>query len=313
MAMPDVVRSLAVLGATIGGVAITTFVLAGLMAPNGTAQAGPTVTPEPSFDVVVAPEVVGGRLQVTGDRSGTFVLDTTKGNVSYQPREDGAISLVQGETFLSGPEGRIAFDPTSGEITQIDFMDMAFYIDPGECTVTVGEQNPDSGLMSASVECTEIADIRDKGVVSIAGVVAVPGSVFRAKAHLPAPSGTLDLGDTAIDLAGATGLMSGSQVVDTERLPVTVHAADGNTFVTMELDAQAGGWFLTGAFADGAYIEVTEPCPAEAEDLGVLNEWTTVMSFTFDCDGIAPTAGGDGSVTGSLVVDMIDQSKIQTP
>jgi len=48
-----------------------------------------------------------------------------------------------------------------------------------------------------------------------------------------------------------------------------------------------------------------EPCPIATQELGRLDDYTTVMRLDIDCTDVAVADGGTVSVTGSIVADVI--------
>ena len=272
----DVATALAILAGTVGGVAAATMGLTALMIP-ASATAVATPTPVPSFDLAVAPTAIGGSLEVTGDRVGTMTLDTATGTGGrYQVLEGGGVSVRPAEDVeLRGPDGRIRFDRNDGSVSQIDFNELSFYLDPGECTVTLGAGHPDNGLMAALVECPDIADIRDNGVVTIAGIVALPVEVLRGRDGLPETGGELALAPESV--APGDAEITSVTLEETEIFLDVPPGEDGRITsgsfteaggMAVEYDPVAERFYLTQVSAGDFYALASEPCPVATQDLG---------------------------------------------
>lgn len=305
--------ALGILAGTVGGVAAVTIGLTALMIPaSATAVARPT--PAQTFDLDTAPTVIGGSMEVTGDRVGTLALDESTGIGSrYQVRDDGGVSVRPAQQAeLRGPEGHIRFDRDDGSVTQIDFDDLTFYLDPGECAVTLGAAHPDNGLMAALVECLDIADIRDNGVVSIAGIVALPAEVLRGRGGLPGSGGVLELASESMD-PGEEHVTSASleeaeiflDVPPGEDGRVTAGSFTEDGGVAVEYDPEAERFYLTQVSAGDLYATMSHPCPVTTQDLGRISDTLRVVRMDFECAGWTDPEGDPVTVSGTIVVDVI--------
>lgn len=309
----EAATALAILAGTVGGVAAVTMGLVAVVIP-ASATAVATPTPVPSFDLAVAPTAIGGSLEVTGDRVGTLTLDTATGAGSrYQLIEGGGVSVgPNGDVELGGPDGRIRFDRDDGSITQIDFDGLTFYLDPGECTVTPGAGHPDNGLMVALVECPDIADVRDNGVVSVVGMVAMPVEVLRGRGGLPETGGVLELVSETVDPGEeeitSVSLEEAEIFLDVPpgeegRINAGSFTADGG--VAVQYDPVAERFSLTQVSAGELYAVTSEPCPVTTQDLGRISETVRVVRMEFDCAGWTDVEGDPVTVRGTIVVDVI--------
>jgi len=299
--MHDLARALAILGATGAGVTLVTLLLIGAIVPQAIAE--PTASPVPSFDLAVPPDRSGGSLTVIGDRSGTLLIDRLQGGVQYVTGDDDSVNVQRGPFRLIGDDGQIVFsaDPDEG-VTQIDFDDLSFFLDPRDCDVTLGERNEVNGLIAALLECTELVDIRGGGVISVEGVIAVPGDVFGERGALPPSGGNIEVGEDTVALSQLI-LVGGGELVETGRVPMSVHGADPDSILALEYDPETAEMLLTFVLAEGQPVGLPEPCPVIAEDLGDLNEFTTVVRLTFDCDNAALDDGTPITIDGTIVVD----------
>ena len=302
-ALRDAATALAILAGTVGGVAAATMGLSALMIPAA-ATAVATATPVPSFDLAAAPTAIGGRLEVTGDRSGTLLFESASGlGGRHQVQEDGSILILPDSApELSGPDGNITFERDTGEVTLIEFDDLSLYLDPGECTVTEGAINQEAGLMAALVECPDIADIRGNAVVSVAGVVALPIEIVRGRAGLPQSGGTVEVGGTRLTL-DETVIFLDQAPDDDGRITAGAFTEDGG--MAVEYDPDAERFYLTQVSVGDLYAVASAPCPIMAQDLGRLSDTTRVVRMQIDCTEWIDAEGDLVTVTGTVVADVI--------
>lgn len=306
--------ALGILAGTIGGVAVVTMGLTALMIP-ASATAVATPTPVPSLDLAVAPTAIGGRLEVTGDRVGTLALDEATGtDTRYQVREDGLVSVrPPQEVELRGPDAHIRFDRDDGSVTQIDVEDLTFYLDPGECTVTLGAAHPENGLMAALIECPDIVDIRGNGAVSITGIVALPVEVLRGRGGLPESGGVVELASESVEpgeVEITSGAMEEAELFldvppgDDGRITAGSFTENGGG-IAVEYDPETGRFYTTQVSAGDVYALAAEPCPVTTQELGHISETVRVIHMEFDCAGWTDVGGDPVTVSGEVVVDVI--------
>lgn len=146
-----------------------------------------TVPDEPSFGEALdeagedgeigtdfVPDVVGGRLTVTGAREATLDLEP-KGN---------------GPNFgLGSSKTQLYLQGGPLEITQMDHDGLSFFPDPDDCVFTIGERNEVAGLVAVMVSCPELTDIRGNGTLAVEGHLALPADIAIA-VELPQTGGT---------------------------------------------------------------------------------------------------------------------------
>jgi len=297
---------LAILAVTVGGVAAVAFALAEVITPVAS-LAEPTHTPEPTFDLAMAPEAIGGSLEISGDRSGTMTLDTAIGiGGRFELQEDGSVAIRDADVpmELRGAAGHIRFDSGSREVIHIAYDGLSIFLDSGECAISHGAVDEATGLMAALVECPDIADVRGQGVVSVVGVVALPAEALLGRGELPPTGGTVEIDGTTITFDEADIFLDGEPVEETGLIQWEIVAADRSAGLHLEYDPEADRLFLGGAFSEEAYAQLEEPCPIAAEEIGRINDYTRVMRLRIDCTD-AVVAGGTGSVTGTIVADVI--------
>jgi len=305
--MRNAAGGLAILAATVGGVAAVAFALGAWIAPAAS-LAEPTPTPEPTFDLAVAPDAIGGSLEITGDRTGSMMLDTSTGTGGRREiRDDGAVVVMPGEDTvqLSGVDGHIRLDARTGTVMHIAYDGLSIYLDPGQCTVTHGAINQANELMAALIECSDIADVRGQGVISVAGVVALPADALRGRGDLPPTGGIVDLEGTMITFDDAEIFLDGEPLQETGRIQWGIFTADRASGILVEYESEPDRLFLRGAHSNDEDASLEEPCPIAAEKLGRINEYTRVMRLEIDCIDVAVAGGGTTSVTGTIVAEVI--------
>jgi hypothetical protein len=307
--MRGAVGGLAILAATVGGVAAVAFALGAWIAPAAS-LVEPTPTPEPTFDLGVAPEAIGGRLEITGDRTGTMTLDRTGGSTTgarYEVGDGDAVTIRPADATveLRGADGHIRFERDSGQVTHIAYDGLSIYLDPGECTVTHGEINQAAGLMAALVECPEVSDVRDQGVVSVTGVVALPLDVLRGRGDVPPIGGSVEVAGATLTFEEAEIFLDVEPDEETGRIHWGIFDEERASGIGLEYDPEADRFFVNGVSTTDEYAAFAEPCSIAVEELGRINDYTTAVRLDIDCTDVAVPGGGTGSVTGTVVADVI--------
>jgi hypothetical protein len=314
--MKDWPSSVALLAASFAGMVLLTIGLAAVIAPDrpsgfldgdpmssGVAVEG---TPPP---VDRAPTAIGGTLVLSGDLDETLVLDREDAEIGFNfDTETGIALLEDGPYRLVGEEGRVTFAVDPLAVEQLDVAGLSFYPGPDDCQVTPGVLNAKLGIASAGIRCDEIVDIRDNGVVTIDGTIAVAGDALGMRGELPPTGGTIAVGTATIELPearifldpfgfdAATGLAS-EPLFDDDRESGLVLAYDPETG-ELSLSTIVAGPDAFAEVPDGA-------CSVERGDLGVLNPRTTVVELGIHCEALDVAELGTVAVDGTLVVDLI--------
>lgn len=318
--MAGILRSLLILGGTATGVLVATLALTGMVAPAPVAVASPTPTPAPSFDLAVAPTAIGGMVAVTGDRNAAFVLDAGFSELRWiSSNDNSAAMMTESDYELRGPDGRVAFDRDDGSVSEIEYDGLAFYLDPGDCDITKGVLDELSGLTSARLACTDIADIRDKGSISLDGIIGVPAEILGRPEHIPAAGGTVEVNGSPMTFTAPLmqfyGLPSTDPAVPLENFNLLTGV--GYQGIGFGYDAESEAFFLTAVFADADGVwysrPLDEPCPVPAERLGDLSPRKWASRLTFDCTDVTLDDGTTATVTGTVVVDFIQMDVEQAP
>ena len=297
--MNDWFRSLAVLGAAFAGAAVVTLGLAVLIVPGhaGSAQGpDPAASGDAGVDETDDPgdtPGLGGSLAVTGDREGTFRLSRENTGERYS---------------LEGDEGRITFEGTPVEITQISFDGLEFFPDPDACTVTPGNLDDQVGIGFAELRCENLADIRDNGTITIAGTIGLPLDMI-AESDLPHSGGSVEVGDETWQFAEA--------LLYAFDLP---NFGGGDPEYNMELvDEESGGAinFLYGirthrltvatvARGEEAVDLPEDACELREREIGRHNPRTAVIELSIRCVAVDVPGLGTVSISGTLFVDRIE-------
>ncbi|HJR93382.1 MAG TPA: hypothetical protein VJ938_13140, partial [Acidimicrobiia bacterium] len=246
------------------------------------------------------PNAEGGTLAVTGTEAGALVLTGTDRDA------------ITGYT-LSGPDGQITFGrQETGEvfIDHLIYNGMDFFLDPGECTVTEGDLNPDVGVVEALVSCPEITDLRQTATLTVQGSVGVASTLLSERDDLPETGGSVTVsGDLSLDFAveDAFWVSYDTHTITAFPNPVGLYTEekDGQDFAALEIDQNADGSSLwVGRVVEGPNtFDVPENrCPVGAESLGALSPSVDLARLTIGCTDLAVPDLGTISIEGSVVV-----------
>lgn len=300
----DDLRSLAVLG--MGFVAVVVFTL-GSAAVVQSRPTGPTPLPlgeagpagpvevTTEYEIGARPSEVGGTLVVSGDREGTFAVN--------READDGRYGLT-------GADGRIFFGKDPLTVVQMNFDGLSFFPGPDDCTITPGRLNADIGVAGAHLVCTDLADVRGSGVVTIEGTIGLPGDLLGMRGDLPASGGTIEVGDETLSFSEAT------LHIDIGWQPVIV----GGRAIAMQLNDEDRGMALGFAYGEETHTltlahvmrgdtltEVGEDaCTLAARELGRLNPRVTVVELSVDCAAVDVPELGTVAISGTVIVDQME-------
>lgn len=303
----DAVLALATLAVLVGGVAAVTMGIIGVVVPASAVEDS-----EPTFALDVAPDAIGGELVVSGDRQGTVTLDSATGAAV-------GIGDLRPDVVLGGEGGRIQLARDTGEIVRVDVQDLSFYPDDGQCTLTAGALNEESGLMSALLECADLVDIRGGGTVSVAGVIAAPASAIRGRGDLPQTGGNVDVDGTAIAFENATLFLNPDAVQPepSDRIQTALFtnplASEVVSGIFLEVDLEEDRYWLGGLVVGDESSILSTPCPLGVDELGRIDGETTVVRLTIDCPDAEIPGDRTGSVTGDVVVDVLELTGTEHP
>ncbi len=266
------------------GVAAPPGELAASGAPGESAAAGP-LEPEPTDGI----PRVGGALAFSGDHSGT--LELTRDSL------EGAYGLL-------GSNGRMTLEGQPGVITQISFDGWEFFPDPEQCTIVAGDADAQLGLASAEIACTELVEIRDKGVVSVAGTINLPADRAGPR-PLPATGGTAAVGDEAWTFDQAF-LVTWTQPVVVGQDAYAMELVDVATGARLLFgyDANAHRMTVGAVERDGQAVDVpADACALEREMLGKPNPRDIAAEIAITCPAVEVPGLGVVAIEGTVVVD----------
>ena len=315
--MKEWAAGLTILAVAFVGTVVVTVGLAAVIVPGGIGSSSALdpdassvtavdMTPQP---VDQAPTAIGGTLVLSGDLDETLVLDREDAEIGFNfDTETGIALLEDGPYRLVGEEGRVTFGVDPLVVEQLDVAGLSFYPAPDDCQVTPGVLNPALGIATAGLRCEEITDIRDNGVVTVDGTIAVAGDVLGMRGELPPTGGTIAVGTATIELPEArifldsfsfdalTGLAS-VPLFDDDSEAGLVLAYDRETH-ELSLSTVVAGPDASAEVPDGA-------CSVDRSDLGVLNPRTSVVELAIHCEELDVAEMGTVAVDGTLVVDQI--------
>jgi hypothetical protein len=314
--MKDWPSSAGLLAASFAGMVLLTIGLAAVIAPDRFSESldgdptasglGVEVTPRPVDQAATA---IGGTLVVSGDLDETLVLDREDAEIGFNfDTETGIALLEDGPYRLVGEEGQVMFTVDPLVVEQVDVAGLSFYPDPADCQVSPGVLDASVGIATAGLRCEEITDIRDNGVVTIDGTIAVAGDVLGMRGELPPTGGTIAVGPATIELPEARIFLDpfGFDAA-TGQASVPLFDDDTESGLILAYDPEAGDLALSTIVAGpDAFADVPNgACSLERRDLGVLNPRTTVVALAIRCDALDLAELGTVAVDGTLVVDLI--------
>lgn len=261
----------------------------------------------PPADGGSLPGQVGGIVSVEGDRTGTMVLDRLQQEPTFDDSDPETVSVRLGPVRLTG-DGQVTFsrDPEEG-VTQIAYDGLSFHPEPGDCTVVQGLHDPQHALVTATLECDALSDIRGNGTVSLRGDVALPADLFDARGSIPPSGGSLVADSTAITFSEAVTLVGPSVIAFTGRTPTPVGGGEPPTILGVEHEAEGGTWFLTSFQTGSDFASDPAGCRLGVEQLGKLGPQAFAVRLTFECD-LERDGGASMSVEGKLVIDVYEQA-----
>lgn len=298
----DWFRSIVVLGAAVIAVVGMTFGLTALIVPGAGVARGPDASPDASSgsEVPGAPpqlgEGAGAVIAISGDYTGHMVLTREETNERYGLVGDGATVIFE----FGSTEDATAFP------AQISFDSWLFFPDPDECTITPGDGDPATGLAPATIECTDLAEVRDKGVVNLSGEMRLAANAVGQRG-VPQSGGSLAVGDQTWTFDGAfMGMWDHPAVagVDPENLILTDTAEQG--VIAISRNGDSDETWVSRVIANGDETDVPEDaCAIGRRELGKPSPTTMTVELTIECAGIEVPGLGPVAMEGTLIVDEV--------
>ena len=304
--------SLVVLAVTfVSALAITMALVLVIVQDRGATATAATETPVPTITVNTVPTHTGGSLAVSGDQEGAFILDHDSYDVAIEPDFERGFARVDfGRFGLDGEHGAIAFSTDPLVVEQIDFDGLAFYPDPGDCTITPGELNPAIGVASARLQCASLKDLRDAGTISLDGAVALPADLLGLRGELPPSGGQVPVGSQSLEFSDGRMLVQQVFTEETERQALFLFGDDEKSSLGFERDPETEELYLTYIVVDEELFDIADDaCGVSRDELGPLNPITTVMELGIACDDLDLGSHGVVSIDATVVVDLIFESE----
>jgi hypothetical protein len=229
---------------------------------------------------------------VTGDREGTLRLTRDS---------------TQGTYALVGDDGRIAFEGQPVEVTQISYDGWEFFPEPGECTVSTGNLEGAIGIGFAELSCTDLADIRDNGVISISGTVGLPIDRLVPR-ELPFTGGTARVGpetwtfEFAYLATWQQPIIAGVTGANMELMDVATQAS-----LRFSYDIATHETSLSAVQRGGEEADVPEgACGLVRTELGKPNPRATTVELTITCPEVEVPGLGSVSIESTVIVDELE-------
>jgi hypothetical protein len=287
----DWFRSLTVLGIAFVAVIAVTIGLATLIVPNPTVSSEPSDGPPPPPSGVAVPYVpgrIGGSIAVTGDVEAAFIVE----------RES-----FDGRYALTGDDGRIFFGEEPLSIEQVSFDGLEFFLDPGDCSITPGTRDDETGVADAHVRCEAIEDVRGQGVVTLDGTVGIASDLVGLRGDLPPEGGTVTFGDRTLEFTDASMLHPRFASVVGQMID-----ADMTSLLVVTYDAISHSLELAEVSIDGAVSTLPpDACALSTTEVGIVNPHARLVELTIACEAVEIEGLGTVDVAGSLMVVEVEQ------
>lgn len=300
--MTDWLRSLTVLLTAFVGVVVLTLGLATLIVPRPAgADRDPVASADPSASGGVGQPVepapsggipgLGGVLTVTGDREGTMRVS--------EESQTGAYALV-------GGDGRIVLEGAPPEVTQLSYEGWEFFPEPEDCSITTGNLDDAIGIGFGELVCTDLADIRGNGVVSLSGTIGLPLDRL-VKRELPPTGGTVAVGEESWAFEAAYLYMWEQPNIGGVREPNMVLYDEAERYITFFYDTQTHRTTVASVIRDEEEMEVpAEACTLTREQLGRPNPRAFTVEMTISCASVEVPGLGAVPISGTIVVDELE-------
>lgn len=253
-----------------------------------------TVDEEPSFSerlqtgsTTRPPQALGAVLEVSGDRPGRFVLEhggaTSNGSFGMES-DDGRIIITQDD---SG-------DPF---IDQMSWDGLDFFLDPGDCTFTVGDVNEEMGLARSEISCVDIRDVRDTATITVEGTAGLP--VRLVSSDLPPMGGTVLVSGDLEETWEFDGGTWAAEPPDFADWSATLYGSDATINMQGTDDLTVTGIY----YREVAHDVPADACDVTADQVAVVGPGTSLVETSFTCEQIDLGDVGTVTLEGSVVVE----------
>jgi hypothetical protein len=286
-------RGLAVLSGAAGVVILSVVVLALITVPDEPTFAAGLEEADVGEDgsVDFLPTAIGGELVVTGARDATITLERQ----------------VDGPTFgLGNAKARVFFDVDPLAITQMSYDGLAFFPDPGDCEITEGRHNEETGLAAVQISCPELVDIRDNGIIALDGYAALPADLV-VDLDLPETGGTITVGEEVWEVAEAY-LIIGPSFPGSDAGDIGLSLSPGETddvlFLAYDIDiGDLSPGFLQ---IDGTRHDISGArCDLSTQELVVVNPQAQILELSVGCEAVELPGLGSITIEGTVIYQQI--------
>jgi hypothetical protein len=293
--LPNQLRSFTLLGMAFAGVVFITVALATILAPAPAVSSGAEPGPSDAASSVATPSPIagdpgiGGALVVSGDREGTLALARESYDTGYA---------------LVGSDGRITFEGTPPTVAQISYEGWEFFPEPGDCTLTPGDIDHETGIGQADLSCRDLADIRGNGVITVEGRVGMAADMIGQRG-VPPSGGSLAVGDETWSFEGAFIVTWGTPAIagrDECNMQLVDEAQA--SYLCFSYDAETHRADIIEVGRDGETALVPEgACTLDRAELGKPNPRDVTVELTIECAAVEVPGIGTVPIGGTVVVD----------
>lgn len=239
------------------------------------------------------PTALGGELVISGAADGATIMDRQ----------------VSGPTYgIGNSQSRMFFETDPLVITQMSHEGLAFFPEPDDCELTVGEINEEMGLAAVQISCPELVDIRDNGSISVEGLVALPADLV-VDLDLPETGGTVTVGDVTYDpvepflFIGPTHEGSG---VEETGLRLVDDQVSPEVYVFFSYDLPSDSLAISEVYYRSGIAEIgPDECRSRTEELMAINPQASVWEVTFSCESVDVSSHGALAVEGEVIFQKV--------
>lgn len=263
-----------------------------------------TVPDEPSFveeleeaeagadDGPFVPDVVGGRVTVSGAREGTIDL-VQKGN---------------GPNFgLGSSRTQIYFEEGPLAVSQMDHDGLSFFPDADDCQFTTGEHNEAAGIAAVSMTCPELVDIRGNGTLTVEGQFALPANLVLSL-ETPETGGTITVGEEQWEIVEPRLFVADRPVVVGETdIGLWLTGDDHFRGIFLEYDPEGDTLRLARLRDDEGLLHevVSAACTIDDQETMVINPDARLMELTLFCEDVEIAGMEPQLIEGTVLYEKI--------
>jgi hypothetical protein len=237
------------------------------------------------------PDALGARLEISGARSDTVVLDDTVGGPNFG---------------LGNSRTRIFFEGDPIAIGQMSHDGLAFFPEPEDCEFTPGEHNEAAGLVAVQISCPELVDIRDNGSITLEGFAALPANMV-IELDLPDTGGVLTVGEENWEIIDPVLLVGAVfQGGGAGEIGLSLNPEDPDRGFAFSYDIDSGALTPARIFYEEAVTEISPgACQVSVEELMMVNPSAQYLELSLRCDAVSIEGLGSVPVDGTIVFQRI--------